>query len=412
MGQSFSRRTPAIKEARLSHDVEETHRALLSDDVAFLTLSNLSHWDGSKAAVVCTVWQSQWNRVRRSAGMLDPTGHRVGAFRYCDHVVAKPGGGAIVSDYNESRLEIFSPEGESRGVFVAPSEYDSDFDDEDPLHAPSAVALLGDEHNTAWVVSEKLESLICVRLGDVGGGQKIIKPSDHIATPATDSMYLICPKDLALSPGGEFLLVLHGDWMGEVLVLNSLDGSAVGSFGYEEDDTFGYLHSSRCLAVQDDYCFVADTYNQRVCVFNWRSRTWVRCFGRRGAFLNLGDEEPYWRDSERAGLDADYEDERKGTGPGEFIEPVGVAVHGKMLYVSEGVGRRIQVMRLPDDILDLSSEPHVLQIIPAPGGQRLGGLCVDGERLWCVGPRGSVRPSGDDREGSEGTYVSLFSPYV
>ena len=69
-------------------------------------------------------------------------------------------------------------------------------------------------------------------------------------------------------------------------------------------------------------------------------------------------------------------------------------------------------MRLPENILDLSSEPQVLQIIPAPGGQRLGGLCVDGERLWCVGPRGSVRPSGDDREGSEGTYVSLFSPYV
>ena len=108
------------------------------------------------------------------------------------------------------------------------------------------------------------------------------------------------------------------------------------------------------------------------------------------------------------GLNAAYEDERKGTGPGEFIEPVGVAVHGNMLYVSELVGRRIQVMRLPDDILDLSSEPQVLQIIPAPGGHELGGICVDGERLWCVGPH-YFSSSGDNRED---TYVSLFSPYV
>ena len=159
---------------------------MLSDDVVFLTLSNFAHWDGSKAAVVCTVWQSQWNRVRRSAGMLDPAGHRVGAFRYCDHVVANPGGGVIVSDYHKSRLEIFSPEGESQGAFVAGSDIDSDFDDAHPLYAPSAVALLGDEHNTAWVISEELELLVCMRLGDVGGGQKIITSSDHIVTPATE----------------------------------------------------------------------------------------------------------------------------------------------------------------------------------------------------------------------------------
>ncbi len=381
----------------MSHDVKETHRALLSDDVVFLTLSHFAHWDGSKAAVACTVWQSQWKRVRRSSGMLHPAGHRVGAFRFCRHIVANPGGGAVVSDYQKDRLMVFSPEGESQGAFVA-----------GPLYTPGAVAFLGDERNTAWVINEALETLICVRLGDVGGGRKILTSSDLITTPATDSMDLICPKALALSPGGEFLLVLVGDWMGEVLVLNSLDGSAVGSFGYEEDDTFGNLHSPRCLAVQDDYCFVADTYNQRVCVFNWRSRTWVRCFGRRGAFIRVDDEDPYWLNSKVAGLDAAYEDERKGTGPGEFIEPVGVAVHGKMLYVSEGVGRRIQVMRLPNDILNLSSEPQVLQIIPAPGGHRSGGLCVDGERLCCVGPH-YIRPSGDDRED---TYVSIFSPYV
>ena len=229
-------------------------------------------------------------------------------------------------------------------------------------------------------------------------------PSDRIVSPVMDYK---CPKALALSPGGEFLLALVNDWVGEILVLNSRDGTLVSRFGEEEHNTFGNLHSPRGLAVQDDYCFVADTYNQRICVFNWRSRTWVRCFGRRGALLHrhLDDpaaHNPYWWKSEAA-----YEDERKGTGPGEFIEPVGVAVHGNMLYVSELVGRRIQVMRLPADILDLSSEPQVLQIIPAPGGQRLGGLCVDGERLWCVGPH-CIGPPGD----REDTYVSIFSPYV
>ena len=378
---------------------------MLSDDVVFLTLSNFAHWDGSKAAVVCTVWQSQWKLVRRCAGMLQPAGHRVGAFKFCKHVVANPGGGVIVSDYQESRLVRFSPEGEFQGAFA-----------EGPVYTPGAVALLGDERNTAWVVNEDFERLICVRLGDARGGDKYLRPSDRIVRPVMDYK---CPKALALSPGGEFLLALVDDWVGEVLVLNSRDGTLVGRFGEEEDTTFGNLHASRGLAVQDDYCFVADTYNQRICVFNWRSQTWVRCFGRRGPFLHryshgVGEDsedepdEPYWWESEQYGSDAAYEDERKGTGPGEFIEPVGVAVRGNMLYVSELVGRRIQVMRLPDDILDLSSEPQVLQIIPAPGGHELGGICVDGERLWCVGPH-YFSSSGDDRED---TYVSLFSPYV
>ncbi len=413
---------PSIQDT-LSDDVKETHHALLSDDVVFLLLSRLAQWDGIGAAAACKIWQSQWKR--RCAGMLRLARHRVGAFRSCDHVVANPGGGVIVSDYHKSRLEIFSPEGESQGAFVAGSDIDSDFDDAHPLYAPSAVALLGDEHNTAWVISEELELLVCMRLGDVRGGQKIITSSDHIATPATEVTMKLChPKALALSPGGEFLLVLHGYWIGEVLVVDSLDGTLVGSFGFEEDDTFGNLHSPHGLAVHGNYCFVTDTYNQRICVFNWCSQTWVRCFGRRGAFIRLDDEdpEPYWLDSKEIAqeLDAtyeervatrsrtlDYEDERKGTGPGEFIEPFGIATHGNTLYVSELAGCRIQVMRLPENILDLSSEPQVLQIIPAPGGQRLGGLCVDGERLWCVGPHYIHRASGKKQEC---TYVSLFSP--
>ena len=392
---------PSIQDT-LSDDVKETHRALLSDDVVFLLVSRLALWDGSGAAAACKIWQSQWSR--RCAGMLRLARHHVGTFEFCQHVVANPGGGVIVSDYHKSRLMVFSPEGESLGAFHAGSPR--------IFWTPGAVALLGDESNTAWVLDEDMERLICVRLGDAMGGDKILTPSDRIVSPVMDYK---CPKALALSPGGEFLLAIVNDWVGEVLVLNSRDGTLVSRFGEEEDSAFGNLHSPCSLAVQDDYCFVADTYNQRVSVFNWRSQTWVRCFGRRGAFLHhrtwTSDPEiphPYWFDSEMSNGDAEYEDERKGTGPGEFIEPVGVAVHGNTLYVSELVGRRIQVMRLPENILDLSSEPQVLQIIPAPGGQRLGGLCVDGERLWCAGPLSIYTELGKP---PEYTYVSLFLPF-
>ena len=109
---------PSIQDT-LSDDVKETHHALLSDDVVFLLLSRLAQWDGIGAAAACKIWQSQWKR--RCAGMLRLARHRVGAFRSCDHVVANPGGGVIVSDYHKSRLMVFSPEGESLGAFHAGS---------------------------------------------------------------------------------------------------------------------------------------------------------------------------------------------------------------------------------------------------------------------------------------------------
>ena len=104
-------------------------------------------------------------------------GRSSGAFRSCD-VATNPGGGVIVSDYHKSRLEIFSPEGESQGAFVAGSDIDSDFDDRaSSLCAKRSVALLGDEHNTAWVISEELELLVCMRLGDVGGQKTPRRPT-------------------------------------------------------------------------------------------------------------------------------------------------------------------------------------------------------------------------------------------
>ena len=69
-----------------------------------------------------------------------------------------------------------------------------------------------------------------------------------------------------------------------------------------------------------------------------------------------------------------YDDDRKSAEPGQFNEPFDIAIRGnKLLYVSEKGGRRIQILRLPDDLS--ASDPEVLQIIPSPGGVELAGLC-------------------------------------
>ena len=63
---------------------------------------------------------------------------------------------------------------------------------------------------------------------------------------------------------------------------------------------------------------------------------------------------------------------RRGTAPGEFVNPVGVAVHERILFVSEFTGRRLQA-------LTLGGVP--LYLIAAPSGARLLGLCVGPERI-------------------------------
>ena len=46
-----------------------------------------------------------------------------------------------------------------------------------------------------------------------------------------------------------------------------------------------------------------------------------------------------------------------------------------------GVGCRIQVLTLDERGV---GEP--LQMLPSPDGQALGGMCLDGPRLWVTGP--------------------------
>ena len=111
------------------------------------------------------------------------------------------------------------------------------------------------------------------------------------------------------------------------------------------------------FAVQDDMLFVAGFGTNAIHTYNWRQ-------GSVEGLIRLG-------------------------GDLSFRMPWGVAVSGKMLYVSEqgdsteDIPGRIWILRLPDDV---SSDPTVMQLIPSPDGRELGGLCLNGGQLWCMGP--------------------------
>ena len=120
--------------------------------------------------------------------------------------------------------------------------------------------------------------------------------------------------------------------------------------------------------------YVADRCNHRIPQVYQLSENGrhVRSIGRTG-------EAPDWDEvaDEDLWLSVDG-DKRMGSVPGEFNEPAGVAISHGRLYVSELEGRRIQV-------LTLEGEP--LHVVASPDGKQLGGLCVDGDRLWVIGPR-------------------------
>jgi len=185
-------------------------------------------------------------------------------------------------------------------------------------------------------------------------------------------------------------------------------GARLRAFGSTGEDWRDQLRGPESFAVHDQYCFIADTHNQAVKVFDWRDGSLVRVFGKLqdqesavkvypGLASNDGYESYFeWGDSLYY-----YDDDRKGNEPGEFMCPAGIAVQDGKIYVSEFRGRRIQVFRLPGDLRG-SSDLEVLQIVDSLDGEELSGLCVeDGGRLWCMGPLLN-----------DPTYVHAFEPYV
>ena len=126
------------------------------------------------------------------------------------------------------------------------------------------------------------------------------------------------------------------------------------------------------MAVLGPRVYVADTYNHAVKIFTHADGVLRDIFGgQRSARL------------------------------GEFNEPYGIAVGDGQMIISEGAGRRIQVLSLEGEPLQMIrfsierwrtwSNPDVHDEYDRVEDYQLGlGLCLDESRLWCVGPNTSL----------------------
>ena len=394
-------------------DSASTDRPSLPDDVVTKMMSFLALDEDRKSAEACKAWRTCWRR--RCRGVLRLVCNNVGKFGYATHVTPRPGGGAIVVNYGNTRanygsLETYSP----AGVLLGSCVVDFPGMNSHTGWCPKALAHRGD--GTAWLLLGNDAEIVCVRmLSESSISAPIMKIemidwSSHNDDDSDDDDPLIRPEDIALA--GDVLLVLcYGSPFGNVVVFDNQTGARLRTFGSTGEDWRDQLRGPEALAVHEQYCFIADTHNQAIKVFDWRDGTFVNSFGKlqdqESAVKALPGTEGntylrhykhYW---EWGDSFYRYHDDRKGNEPGEFDCPAGVAVRDGKLYVSEFRGCCIQVFRLPQD-LGGSSALEQLQIIHSPDGDGLTGLCVeDGGRVWCMGPR--LNPK---------NYVHMWEPYV
>ena len=390
--------------ARSQRAAAAARRALQVDDVLTGVLLQLDARDGCLRSVasISKAWRSAWRR--RCAGQYRLLRTGIGVFRYASHVTAQANGGAIVPDYGHFRLEALSPDGDSQAIYC------------ERFETPGAMAHLGD--GTAWILAKDNEAVCLVRWQDGVGLQpphrwpnrfnhdgegefgdphgRILQLVDFQALGASETprIYLE-PCDLAVS-GDRLLVLCRGGWFGRICVLDSQTGVLLYQLGpASEAGEADELRIPRSLAVHQDLCFVADTCNHAIKIFNFRQRELMRTIGSTAAAPTFPDYDPD-NDVDPYYILAGYEDARRSDLPCEFNEPVGVAFQDGRLYVSEWGGRRIQILRFASGI---HGPVECLQIIPSPYGMPLAGLCVSGERLWCVGQRrgriDSMMPSTD-----------------
>ena len=361
-------------------------RALQSEDVLACVLSQIDVRDGCLRSVasVSKAWRSAWRR--RCAGRFRLLRTRIGDFRHANHVTALAHGGAIVPDYGRFKLKAFSRDGDQQAIYC------------EKFETPGAMALLGD--GTAWMLTQDLEAVCLVRWQDGVGAQQPRErwPNEwneegqgefgdphgrilrHVCIPSLlgeAQNFQLQPCDLAIS--GDRLLVLccgSSTGFGRICVLDSQTGALIYQLGpAHEAGEADELRMPRSLAVHQDLCFVADTYNHAIKVFNFRQRELVRTIGSTAAAPtspNLGTYNIMYS----------YQNARRSDLPCEFNEPVGVASRDGRLYVSESIGRRIQILRFANGV---HGAVECLQIIPSPYRMPLAGLCLSGERVWCLG---------------------------
>ena len=376
--------------AREQHvQTERPHRALQTDDVLTSVFSRLALRDGCVvAASVCKQWRGAWRR--HAKGLYRPIRVGVGHFKQGDHLTVLDGVGVVVPDCETGILHLYSSEGERLRSGV------TDF------YTPVAVAL--DHEGDAWIAEQQT-----CRLGSACIDWEAMEPHDE---PCAGSYYADDfgqPMDVATSGDAVVVLTHVEQTYGRVIVLDRNTAWVVSyMFGSSTRGGIDELRGAMGLALDGDFCFVADTFNQSIAVFNWRDGTFVRRYGKAGDAPELADSFNYW---EVAPTET-YDDDRKSAAPGEFNEPYDVVARNKLLYVSERGGRRIQILRLPDDLG--AADPEVLQIIPSPGGVELAGLCLDGDRLWCIETPYHVGYRREDFPQYYGhaSSISIFAPIV
>ena len=330
-----------------------THRALLSDDVVTSVLAFLNPQGVGGVGAVCRNWRDLWRR--RCVGLLRYES-TIAHFGYAERMAAHEHG-VIIPDYMDDRLAT---------IFENGLLFRSTRDTED-LSGPNAIAPRGG--GTFWVLNSFEDAVICVRVTTTPFYKLVVTELVETQFPNdVDYGGDWAPADLAVA-GDRLLVLSYNDTGGagrpmedgatveaRVRVYDNQTGAFVSQFGvrdFEMRNGTGHV----CIAAQGDMLYIANYSFDGVDVFNWREGRRVRIFG--------------------------------SLGPYPFDGPIGIAVRGKKLYVSEEEGRRIQILGLPDDD---SSEPEILQVIPSPDGEPLGGLCLNGDTLWCLGVEDESTP--------------------
>ena len=321
-----------------------THRALLSGDVVSSVLSFLAPEAGRAVDPACKMYRDLWRR--RCAGLFRVLRSPVGDFVFSERVIAY-GDGALVpnygSDFANMCLKTYSASGDHVSDLLV------------GIPRPTALALRGD--GTAWILLRGSNLIVCARLDDPTYSSAIMEINPARLHPdfADGDSCRVCDIGLA----GDRLLILSATFtendpmqFSRVHVVDNETGSLLYQF---LTDLLEY--ECGLFAVQDDMLFVAGFGTNLIHTYNWRQ-------GSVEGHIRLG-------------------------GDLAFRMPWGVAVGGKMLYVSEqgdsseDVPGRIWILRLPNDA---SSDATVVQDIPSPDGRELGGLCLNRGRLWCMGP--------------------------
>ena len=326
-----------------------THRALLSDDVVTSVLLFLAPEAGRAVDPACKMYRDLWRR--RCAGLLRVLRSPVGDFVFSERVIAY-GDGALVPNYGDNETDMCLK------TYSASGDHVSDLLVGIPR--PTALALRGD--GTAWILLHDSNLIVCTRLDPTYSSASEIMEIDPERFYSDHANGLGCMvSDICLA--GDRLLILSypcGNF-------NENEREQASSRVHVVDDRTGSLlyqflthllkYDNGLFAVQDDMLFVAGFGTNAIHTYNWRQ-------GSAAGLIRLG-------------------------GDLAFRKPWGVAVSGKMLYVAEqgdateNVAGRILILRLPDDV---SSDATVVQVIPSPDGAELGGLCLNGGQLWCMGP--------------------------